>query len=1005
LSASLRHGEARTRALLRVVAGLIAFGIGCGESTAPPVPVATVVLSPTAVELVPGATDMLQAIPKDAAGNSLTNRVTDWSTSDPSKVAVAAGVVTGVAIGSATVTASVEGHVASMEVKVKDGSVVSPSGASFSAQNSAVTLTIPSGALTQTKNITVAPAIATPPNDRLMPGTAFEFGPNGTSFAQQVTISIKYDPSTLTAGSPESGLQLYEVVGTGWRVVDGSTVNTATKTVTGNVSHFTVYGVLMYPRVETISINRDTTVQVKATIQFAAALKDNEQQPLTRPMTWASSSPGIVSIDSSGLATAIVPGQSTITAISEGKSATAKVTVVPGPASVLAIAAGDGQSVTAGSPVPILPAVKVSDAFGNPVPGFAITFAVASGGGTITGGSATTSASGVATVGSWTIGTTAAPNTLTASGTGLTPASVTFTVAGVAGAPTTAAIFVGNNQTGTAGGPVSTPPAVKITDANGNPVSGFTVVFAPAAGSGSVTDGSALTNASGIAAPTSWLLGTTPGPQSLTATAGTLAGSPLTFAATAVAPIPALVVYNGGDGQSAEVNSPVANVPAVRVVDAANVGVPGFTVTFAVTSGGGTVTGGDALTNINGFASVGSWVLGPNAGPNTLTATAGTLQGSPIVFSATGVAAPPVAMAINAGNQQSVPSNTAVPVRPSVLVTDAAGKGVPNITVAFTIRSGSGTITGVNPVTDASGIATLGSWTLGLGGNSLFATVNGLSGSPLIFVGVGTVQVQLVTFGDSNTDFGFSGTNPSPLAASYVSNGAPVRLAPDVPNSPFQLAGKIEARWRAVKTQTIRVVNHGISGTTTDTGRNTLYSPNARETVGGVTRFQGEALGAAYPWNGGETTNDTSFPNGPILRVQAFSPRTSDFLYISMGTNDVASDVNIPTSTSLANLEWMIDQWVSIGMPSSHLMLTTLPPRTTSATDQTRIRNLNDGIRALAQRKGVKLIDLVTYCSNDNGATWADVSYHLNNDLLHYSEQIRDRIAADAVSYMSSLTP
>jgi lysophospholipase L1-like esterase len=360
-------------------------------------------------------------------------------------------------------------------------------------------------------------------------------------------------------------------------------------------------------------------------------------------------------------------------------------------------------------------------------------------------------------------------------------------------------------------------------------------------------------------------------------------------------------------------------------------------------------------------------------------------------------------MAISAGNQQSVSAGTAVPVQPAVLVTDADGKGVPNITVAFTIRSGAGSITGVNPVTNASGIATLGSWTLGIGGNSLLATVDGLSGSPLIFVGVGTVQVQLVTFGDSNTDFGFAGTDPAVRVTSYISDGNPgVRLSPSAPNDQLQLAGKIESRWRAARSQTIRVVNHAIAGTNTGAGRNILTSPNAREAVDGVTRFQGEALGAAYPWNGGESTNDF-FPDGSILRVQAFTPRQSDFLYISMGTNDVSPDVNIPTATSLVNLEYMIDQWISLGLPASHVMLTTLPPRT--PTEAAKIRNLNDGIRALAQRKGVKLIDLCSYVSNDNGGNWADPSYHVINDLTHYSEQIRDRLAADVVTYMSALTP
>ncbi|HEY4953504.1 MAG TPA: hypothetical protein VII02_01335, partial [Gemmatimonadaceae bacterium] len=118
-------------------------------------------------------------------------------------------------------------------------------------------------------------------------------------------------------------------------------------------------------------------------------------------------------------------------------------------------------------------------------------------------------------------------------------------------------------------------------------------------------------------------------------------------------------------------------------------------------------------------------------------------------------------------------------------------------------------------------------------------------------------------------------------------------------------------------------------------------------------------------------------------------------------TNDVAADVNFPTSTSLANLEWMIDQWVSLGLPASHVMLTTLPPRT--VTDAAKIQNLNDGIRALAQRKGVKLIDLVMLVSNDNGGNWSGPSVHVDD--FHYSEQIRDQLATNVVSYMASLTP
>jgi adhesin/invasin len=952
-------------------------------------------MSAATVDIVPTGTDIIVATPKDAGGATLTDRPVTWSTSDPAVATVASGVVTGVALGTATITATIEGHAATTTVRVREGAIVSSAGLSFTVQSSAVTIAVPSGALTQTKNITVAPAANPPANNRLMPGTAFEFGPNGITFASPVTITIKYDPSKLTAGSPESALQLYEgIVGTGWRVVPGSTANTTDHTVTGSVSHFTIYGVLMEPRVETIAINPDATVAVKTNVQFNATLKDNEQQVITRPVTWSSSNPSIVSINATtGLATPNLPGEATITATSEGKSATSKLTVTPGPAAKLSIVAGDAQSLAVGTAVPVLPAVKVTDAFDNVISGFTVTFAVASGGGTITGATATTNASGIATVGSWTLGPAAGPNTLTASGTGLT--SVTFSAAAGAGAPTTVSLFAGNNQSATANASVSVPPSVKVTDANGNFIPNVAVVFTAPSGSGTVTGGSVVTNALGIATVGNWRLGPVPGTQTLIATAAGLAGSPITFTATAVAPVPARVILNSGNNQSAALGQPVAVAPTVQVVDAAGIPVFNFPVSFAVASGGGSVVEPDQTTDANGFAAPRRWILGLTVGTNTLTATAGTLAGSPVTFTATGFSVPPASAAIVAGNQQTAVAGTPVPVNPAVIVRDAAGNPVAGATVVFSIRSGANSsITGANAVTNSSGIATIGSWTLGIGGNSLFATVSGLSSAPLTFVGIGTVAVQVVTFGDSNTDLGYAGTDPTVRVSSYVSDAAPaVRLAPDAPNSPLQLAGKIENKWRAVSNLSIRAVNHGISGTGTGTGRNILGSPNAREAVNGVTRFEGEVLGAAYPWNGNEPVNDF-FPNGGIARVQAFPPRPSDFLYISLGTND--ANGSLSTATILNNLEWMIDGWVSRGLPVSHVMITTIPPRL--PVDAGQVRVLNDGIRSLAQRKGVKLIDLVTFVSNDNGGNWADPRFHVDD--FHYSEEVRDRLATEVVNYM-----
>ncbi|HYN82212.1 MAG TPA: Ig-like domain-containing protein, partial [Gemmatimonadaceae bacterium] len=169
-----QSGARTSRILLWLAAGVIAFGMGCGEGTAPPAPVATVSIAPAKVDLVPGGTEILQAIPKDAGGSALTNRMTEWSSSDPSTATVAAGVVTGVAPGTATITATIEGHTASVEVTVKEGAVVSSAGASFSVLNSTVSLEIPAGALTQTRNISVAPTSNFPANDRVVAGTTFE---------------------------------------------------------------------------------------------------------------------------------------------------------------------------------------------------------------------------------------------------------------------------------------------------------------------------------------------------------------------------------------------------------------------------------------------------------------------------------------------------------------------------------------------------------------------------------------------------------------------------------------------------------------------------------------------------------------------------------------------------------------------------------------------------------------------------------------------------------------
>src|SRR5687768_5349681 len=77
-------------------------------------------------------------------------------------------------------------------------------------------------------------------------------------------------------------------------------------------------------------------------------------------------------------------------------------------------------------------------------------------------------------------------------------------------------------------------------------------------------------------------------------------------------------------------------------------------------------------------------------------------------------ARPPAALAVRAGDNQNGPAGAALPVAPAVLVTDATGAPVANVVVTFAVVSGGGSITGAQATSDATGVATLGGWTLGV---------------------------------------------------------------------------------------------------------------------------------------------------------------------------------------------------------------------------------------------------------------------------------------------------
>lgn len=186
----------------------------------------------------------------------------------------------------------------------------------------------------------------------------------------------------------------------------------------------------------------------------------------------------------------------------------------------------------------------------------------------------------------------------------------------------------GNSQTATAGTAVATSPSVKVV--NGSiPVSGVEITFATT--DGSVTGATQTTGADGIATVGSWVLGTTAGSNTLTATGAGLTGSPVTFSATGTAGPAVQIAKNGGDLQSATIETAVAIPPSVRVMDEYNNPVSGATVLFTADPASCIVSGSTQTTGSDGTATVGSWRLGTVTGTNHLTATMGSHS---VIFSA-----------------------------------------------------------------------------------------------------------------------------------------------------------------------------------------------------------------------------------------------------------------------------------------------------------------------------------------------------------------------------------
>jgi uncharacterized protein YjdB len=289
--------------------------------TEPPEPVQLVVVSPPSASMASGATQALSAAVTGTKGGTLSGRTVAWSSSNPTVAAVGA---------TGTVTAG----------RVLGGS------------NETATITATSETVTGTATITVQPVpvgtIAVQGSGALRPGGTLQLGATTASASGEaltgraiawastdLTVATVSASGVVTAGS-YSGAASRPVT------IIASTEGQS-GTVTLSITPLPVASVLLVPA--------SAALRVGETATLTATVRDAVGTTLTgRTITWASSAPAVATISAAGVVTAVALGSATLTATSEGQSATATVvvtsTAVPVIATVSPAALTPGATLT-----------------------------------------------------------------------------------------------------------------------------------------------------------------------------------------------------------------------------------------------------------------------------------------------------------------------------------------------------------------------------------------------------------------------------------------------------------------------------------------------------------------------------------------------------------------------------------------------------------------------------------------------------------------------------------
>lgn len=255
--------------------------------------VASVVVTPATVSMRVGVSAPLQVQTLDVDGVVLTGRAVTWLSSNSAIATVnAQGIVTGIAAGATTVTATSEG---------RSGQV-------------AVTVTLP-----PVQTITIIPSL-----DTLGVGTERNLSAvvRDASGATLTGRALAWSSNDITVASVSStGVVNALAPGTTKIVVSSE----------GRIGSATI--VVLARLAGTVTVTpSSTTLIVNGTQQLSAQITDSLGTLLTgRVLTFGSDAPSIATVTMSGVVTAIAPGLARVTATSEGKIGIASITVIAEP--------------------------------------------------------------------------------------------------------------------------------------------------------------------------------------------------------------------------------------------------------------------------------------------------------------------------------------------------------------------------------------------------------------------------------------------------------------------------------------------------------------------------------------------------------------------------------------------------------------------------------------------------------------------------------------------------